>query len=642
VTERQGSDARVDELRRHLKALGYLDAGVDRFVLGPARQRRSPTLIALLASLRIGLIAAILLGPAAAIGLGTRIPGLVTGTRDAIVVAMYLGVLFGSAVTVIAFAASIAFASFARSLGRRRARLLALGAGAFVASASLAYLTLWWRAANAAPGWSAPVWTTVALVVAVAISLLLGHAVAVMALAVVMAREPETAGVSASSLVPWRVSLGAGVMAFAGAAGLLVVTAPAESREPESVPVLTVVPSGLRVRVVAIDGFDMAIFEEMSKNGALPGLTAAFDAARARLAPEDTRDPARVWTTIATGHRAEVHGVLGLETRRLTGVQGSVPIAPPTGAARSLQAASDLLRLTRPSIASGEERRVKTMWEVAADSGLRTVVVNWWTTWPAPALSTATILTDRAVLRLERGGPLDAEIVPAALYERLRQDWREIRRAAESRALAVIPATENLIDRAFIEAVVRSAELDALHVLLADRVRGNESDLTTVYVPGLDILQHTLFGEGTAPLAPSTLAGRLDLLRGYYRYLDQLLGVALVPANDELVFVVTGPGRVDSAGPGWLAMRGGGARWAQVEARATDVAPTILYALGLPHSRELQGRPMVDMFHPMHVERYPVREVATYGRPSAPSAPRSGQPLDEEMIERLRSLGYVR
>ena len=74
----------------------------------------------------------------------------------------------------------------------------------------------------------------------------------------------------------------------------------------------------------------------------------------------------------------------GIETRRVAGVQGS--IAAGGGAlARDLRAATDLLRLTQPSVASRDERRAKTFWEVAEDAGLRTAVVNWWATWPAPA-----------------------------------------------------------------------------------------------------------------------------------------------------------------------------------------------------------------------------------------------------------------
>ncbi|HKW03332.1 MAG TPA: hypothetical protein VJN96_26140, partial [Vicinamibacterales bacterium] len=78
-------DPRVDELREQLRALGYLDARVDRFVLGGAARRGKPITLASAASLRIGALAGALLGPAAAIGLRARSPGLVTSATDAIV-----------------------------------------------------------------------------------------------------------------------------------------------------------------------------------------------------------------------------------------------------------------------------------------------------------------------------------------------------------------------------------------------------------------------------------------------------------------------------------------------------------------------------------------------------------------------------
>jgi arylsulfatase A-like enzyme len=73
-----------------------------------------------------------------------------------------------------------------------------------------------------------------------------------------------------------------------------------------------------------------------------------------------------------------------------------------------------------------------------------------------------------------------------------------------------------------------------------------------------------------------------------------------------------------------------------------DVAPTVLHALGVPISRELAGAPLDGLFSGAFLTRFPVREVASYGRRTAPTEVRKGQPLDQEMIERLRSLGYVR
>ena len=142
----------VDDLRQQLRSLGYLDAGVDRFVLGPAHATRRPAAIALLASLRIGALAAVLLGPAAAIGVAARMPGLITGARDGFVVAAYLGALFGAA----SFVGSLALVLSAAAAGARSGvvgrRAAALTAGGIFTIACLAYLTLWWDASTLAAG----------------------------------------------------------------------------------------------------------------------------------------------------------------------------------------------------------------------------------------------------------------------------------------------------------------------------------------------------------------------------------------------------------------------------------------------------------------------------------------------------------
>ncbi|HXW04779.1 MAG TPA: alkaline phosphatase family protein [Vicinamibacterales bacterium] len=643
-------DPRVDELRQRLRSLGYLDAGVDRFVLAPARAARAPVLIALLASLRIGLLAGLLLGPAAAVGISGRVPGLVTGARDAVVIALYMGALFGLAVATAALLASLAVRLTARrapSAVTRHGRGWGAAAGTLVALGCLAYLTLWWQTANAGIGWDAPAWTTFALLVAVAISLLLGHAVRVTTVAVLVAgAEPGTAAPAVPG-ASWGISLAAGVLAFAGAAAFLVLTAPAEST-PAARPALTVVPSGLRTRVVAIDGVDARLLDDLISTGRLPALAAVMDGARAKLASGTTpdegatqADPARTWTTAATGQPADLHGVYGLETRRIAGLRGSVTVSERSPLAAPLRAATDLLRLTRPSIASGHERREMTFWEVAAEAGLRTAVVNWWATWPA-SREAGIVLTDRATLRLEHGGDLDSEIAPPELYERLREHWPALRQRAAVLAAAAIDERQGTDIRTVLQ---RSAELDAMQLLLADAVADRALDLTAVYLPGLDIAQHSLLRSvDDSALSASTAALRVEAVKSYYVTLDRLLAPVVSAArDDEILLVLTAQGRVAAEnGEGRLAMTGPVARRGALDSGAlVDAAPTILHALGVPISEALAGRPLTTLFTEAFMARYPVRRVRHYAAPLMPGGGR-GRPLDQEMIDRLRSLGYVR
>ncbi|HEY3886371.1 MAG TPA: hypothetical protein VGL62_14250, partial [Vicinamibacterales bacterium] len=220
-----GND-KVNELRQQLRALGYLDAGVDRFLLAPVHEARRPAALAVRASLRVGLIGGMLLGPAAAIGVGSRVPGLISGARDAFVVALYLAVVFFIALAATAFVASLAARAFVRASDARFAARARRATGAIrwtIAVGCLTYLTFWWRTADAGFGWSAPLWTLFALAVAVAISLLVGHAVRITALAVLAAGRPAAALPRVPSR-SWRIIVAGGALALAGAAALLLAT----------------------------------------------------------------------------------------------------------------------------------------------------------------------------------------------------------------------------------------------------------------------------------------------------------------------------------------------------------------------------------------------------------------------------------
>ena len=139
------------------------------------------------------------------------------------------------------------------------------------------------------------------------------------------------------------------------------------------------------------------------------------------------------------------------------------------------------------------------------------------------------------------------------------------------------------------------------------------------------------------------VAGRLQALRDYYVFLDGLLTHVLSPADEELVFVVTEPGRVTAATDGLMGMIGRvAATNKEVTGRVTDVAPTVLHALGVPVSRELAGAPLIGLFTDSLRAALSGTENRDLWPPTASAGDRGGKPLDQEMIDRLRSLGYVK
>jgi hypothetical protein len=106
--------------------------------------------------------------------------------------------------------------------------------------------------------------------------------------------------------------------------------------------------------------------------------------------------------------------------------------------------------------------------------------------------------------------------------------------------------------------------------------------------------------------------------------------------------LIAQPGRITSSSPGLLAVAGTPAGVGETTAPPTSVAPTVLHALGLPIAGDLPSGPALDLFSESFLAKYPVRAVATYGTRQPLPRSSGSQALDQEMVERLRSLGYVR
>ncbi|TMQ54609.1 MAG: hypothetical protein E6K74_05575 [Candidatus Eisenbacteria bacterium] len=87
-------------------------------------------------------------------------------------------------------------------------------------------------------------------------------------------------------------------------------------------------------------------------------------------------------------------------------------------------------------------------------------------------------------------------------------------------------------------------------------------------------------------------------------------------------------------------MKGGSISGATV----LDIAPTILAIYGLPTARDMDGRPIPGGLDPgivKRVERETRLETYETARAPGQSEEPLRSPVDEELRERLRSLGYI-
>jgi arylsulfatase A-like enzyme len=106
------------------------------------------------------------------------------------------------------------------------------------------------------------------------------------------------------------------------------------------------------------------------------------------------------------------------------------------------------------------------------------------------------------------------------------------------------------------------------------------------------------------------------------------------------------PGRPATSGhhrpEGVLAILGRGAARARTirDAGLLDVLPTLLYLMDLPIPSDIEGRILTDALDEEFTRDREPRFVQSYGDESRPAGPIDSE-LDRNILERLRSLGYI-
>jgi len=118
----------------------------------------------------------------------------------------------------------------------------------------------------------------------------------------------------------------------------------------------------MRVLLVAFESVDWDLLAPLIDSGQLPNLAALVEnGVIADLASLQPAVPALLWTSLATGVRADRHGVLDhLQIDPLSGEL--LPVSP-------------------------AQRKVKTLWQLLADAGLICHAINWTNSHPAEPLS---------------------------------------------------------------------------------------------------------------------------------------------------------------------------------------------------------------------------------------------------------------
>jgi predicted AlkP superfamily phosphohydrolase/phosphomutase len=413
-----------------------------------------------------------------------------------------------------------------------------------------------------------------------------------------------------------------------------------------------------RVVVVGIDGLSPSDLEGEPASARVPAL--ARLARRGALVPLSTVRPtegAPVWTSLMTGRLPRDHGIRSASTYRLLGSPTEWPLMPRGALVSLLERAG--LAVRRP-VTSGARRR-RALWNVLDAFGAPSGVVRVWGTHP-PEAAKGFVLSPYFHLLRRDPARAAATLHPGDLLDEVRA------RAVEARDLdpallrelvsADAPPESVLADPLVARLAEESLAPDLTYQRAADVLRkAYDPSLLVVAFHGYDLAGHAFFryerpeafGDVSAEEQRRyghVLSAYAGLLGGWVgevekglRPQDVLLvvsghGLAPSPLWRRLVGALTGapPDAASHAGapPGVLVAVGDGIeRGATVRgASVVDVAPTILYLLGLPVARDMEGRVLTELVTPAFAGENPLTFIPSYeGLAVAPAVP--GAPVDE-------------
>ncbi len=378
--------------------------------------------------------------------------------------------------------------------------------------------------------------------------------------------------------------------------------------------------------VVGLDGATLDALLPLAEQGELPFFSRLLErgvSARLRTAPTIT--DATLWTTVATGHFPYRHRVVGerVYPRTALGIPGPLRLVPFGYRWWGFFGGE-------PEPTDARHRRHLTLWEMLGRLDIPAGVVGWPASHP-PHEALSFGFSERYFAG-DRGA---ADARPHDLAER----GQLFRVAPEEISPERLVASGEPLPFPLLQALAEDLwRQSLLEFLLEQR---SEVDALFLRLEGIAEASQRYYGafarvhfEGAQDPARQEAA---RLLSAYYRQVDRFLAALdeQHPNPNRLLVVVSpygfdapsGLGRMfalagDAAlegtrsgqPDGALIISGPGIRSGErlPEARAVDLLPSVLYALGLPIARDLDGRVLTNLFEPAFLGRRPLTFVPSY------------------------------
>jgi Type I phosphodiesterase / nucleotide pyrophosphatase len=397
---------------------------------------------------------------------------------------------------------------------------------------------------------------------------------------------------------------------------------------PRALPV-----SGPRVVMLLLDGASLEYVWPRAAGGRLPNFARLLEAgASMDLATVRPTGPDPVWAAVATGMYPAKNGVRSASEYYVRGDTRPLALLPDHCFSHVLVHLGFLH--SEPN--SSASLRARPLWSILAAAGITAGVVRWPLTFPAQQVH-GFVLSDRfhqllgSFLELDESAGYPARVLPVArrafAEPEETPDW--LPSPASSDGASPSPeASAGLRDR-FYSRAMRNLRAEWPVQLSAVRYQG----LDTVGHYNLRYTQPRDMGGAS----DDERRRRLQVIDRYYGYIDSEIGEAfagLLPG--DLLLVVSGfgmespnaakrviarvlgdpmSGTHERAPDGFLLAYGTSVESGRHQRGSiVDVTPTVLYFLGMPVGRDMDGYARPDLFKSAFTTGRPIAFVPTHNR----------------------------
>jgi predicted AlkP superfamily phosphohydrolase/phosphomutase len=405
-----------------------------------------------------------------------------------------------------------------------------------------------------------------------------------------------------------------------------------------------------KVLLIGVDAGEWDVLGPLLDQQRLPAfgdMRAHGASGRLRSLEPLTKSPI-IWASIATGKVPEKHGISDFFVKRNEKARAAAKKDREEGEAPST---SNLWR-ARP------------VWDIVGSLGRKVAVVGWWTTWPAQPVN-GSMISDYAQYDDGSWAARDSKRTYPASLDSLAH---ALRRSPESVSWAELFQFVAPIDTTKVTARQESLLRDLRWIYAADMTfyrialhlyKTDHPDFMSVYFRGVDAVSHRYWDiDIPATYNPALTDAEFRWLRtlipNYYVFTDRMIGDFMNVADSRTNVVVCSDHGFMGGGKGVMAhkldgmifMKGPAVKKGVSISGATvlDITPTVLTLFGLPPARDMDGRAIEDALTSGAMRKIArdsrLKTYETAGRKPGSDEP-IASPVDEELRERLCSLGYI-